>query len=124
MMGAWGTAIFSDDVAADVRDHFTDLVSEGLEPGSATKRLVHESKDILEDDDDAVVFWIALAATQSKLGRLTRQVRDKAVRSIDQGEDLPRWQECSTSEINQRKKHLAKLRLRLLGPHPKPKKLR
>ncbi len=122
-MGAWGTAIFSDDTAADVRDAFTDFVAEGLSPSQATERLVRESAEILEDDDDATVFWIALAATQWKLGRLLDDVRDRAVAIIDGGDNLRRWEDNSRSEISQRKKHLAKLREQLLSPQPKPKKI-
>ncbi len=123
-MGAWGTAIFSDDTAADVRDAFTDFVAEGLSASEATQRLVQESTEILEDEDDAVVFWLALAGTQWKLRRLLDDVRDRAVAIIDAGADLRRWEDHSRSEVNQRKKHLAKLRELLLSPHPRPKKLK
>lgn len=123
-MGAWGTAIFSDDTAADVRDAFTDFAAEGMSASEATERLVQESAEILEDEDDAVVFWLALAATQWKLGRLLDKVRDRAVAIIDHGDDLRRWEDNARSEFNQRKKHLAKLRDQLLSPQPKPKKLK
>ena len=121
-MGAWGTAIFSDDTAADVRDAFTDFVAKGLSPTEATSRLLRESADLLADEDDAVVFWLALAATQWKLGRLLDDVRDRAVAIIDSGDDLRRWEDSSRSAINQRKKHLAKLREQVLSPQAKPKK--
>jgi hypothetical protein len=123
-MGAWGTAIFSDDTAADVRDAFTDFVAEGLSPSEATERLLRERAELLADEDDAVAFWLALAATQWKLGRLLDDVRDRAVAIIDDGDDLRRWEDNSRSEINQRKKHLAKLREKLLSPQPKAKKLK
>lgn len=123
-MGAWGTAIFSDDTAADVRDAFTDFIADGLSPAEATERLIQESADILDDEDEAVVFWLALAATQWKLGRLLDNVRDRALAILDAGDDLLRWTENSRSEVNQRKKHLAKLRDQLLSPQPKAKKLK
>ena len=123
-MGAWGTAIFSDDTAADTRDAFTDFVAEGLSADDATARLVAESADILADEEEANVFWLAIAGTQWKLGRLIDSVRDRALKIIDSGADLRRWQDNRTSEINQRKKHLAKLREQLLAPQPKQKKLK
>lgn len=123
-MGTWGTAIFSDDTAADVRDAFTDLAAEGLTASLATERLVRESADILADEDDAVVFWLALAATQWKLGRLLNDVRDRALAIIDAGDDLRRWQDSSRSELGQRKRHLSKLRQQLQSPQPKLKKLK
>lgn len=123
-MGAWSTAIFSDDTAADTRDAFTDLIAQGLTATEATDRLIAESADILADDEDANVFWLALAASQWKLGRLVDSVRERAVAVIDSGDDLRRWQDNSKAEINQRRMHLAKLREQLLSSQPKPKKLK
>jgi hypothetical protein len=123
-MGTWGTAIFSDDTAADTRDAFTDFVAQGLTPVEATDRLIAESADILADEDDAGVFWLALAATQWKLGRVVDSVRNSALDIIDSGADLRRWEENPKAEVNQRKKHLDKLRTQLLNPPPKPKKVK
>jgi hypothetical protein len=123
-MGTWGTAIFSDDVAVDVRDEFTDLIAEGLSKTAATKRLVTEFEEVLDDPDDAIVFWLALAATQHELGRLTARVRNKAIRIIDTGADIARWSDNTRSQIAQRKKHLARLRRQLTGAQPKPKRPR
>ena len=122
-MGAWGTAIFSDDVAADVRDLFTDYVADGMDPKEATDRAIAESLKDAEDDDEIVV-WLALAATQWKIGRLIATVRDRAIKIIDSGEDLKRWNESSKSDIKSRTKHLADLRAQLLTPPSPPKKLK
>lgn len=123
-MSAWGTAIFSDDTAADTRDTFTDFIAEGLTPAQATDRLIADSADLLDEEDDAGIFWLALAATQWRLGRLVDSVRDRAIEVIDSGADLRRWQDNPKAEINQRKKHLVKLREQLLTPQPKPKKVK
>src|SRR5262245_32153824 len=105
-MGVLGTAIFSDDLAADVRDAFTDYVAQGLNAAAATEKLIAESASSLEDDEEAPVFWLALAATQWKLGRLIDNVRDRALQVIDSGEDLRRWKESDKSTIEKRKKQL------------------
>jgi hypothetical protein len=123
-MGTWGTAIFSDDTAADTRDAFSNFIGEGLTPAEATDRLIAESAEILADEDDGNVFWLALSLAQWKLGRLLDNVRDRAIAVIDSGMDLRRWQDNRKVEINQRKKHLAKLREQLLSPQPKPKKIK
>jgi hypothetical protein len=123
-MGTWGTPIFSDDTAADTRDAFTDFIAEGLSPTEATERLVAQFTDILADEEDGSVFWLALAAIQWKVGRLIDSVRDRAIEIIDSGADLRRWQDNPRAVINQRKKHLFKLRDQLLSPQPKPKKLK
>lgn len=123
-MGAWGTAIFSDDTAADTRDAFSDFIADGLSSEEATERLVAESGEILEDEDEALVFWLAIAATQWTLGRLIDSVRERALQIIDSEADLRRWADNAPAEIGQRKKHLAKLREKLTSPQPKPKKLK
>lgn len=123
-MGTWGTAIFSDDTAADTRDAFTDLIADGLTPEAATQRLAADSAEILDDEEEAIIFWLALAAIQWKLGRLIDSVRDRAIEIIHSESDISRWRHCPKAEINQRKKHLEKLRTQLLSPQPKPKKLK
>jgi hypothetical protein len=62
-MGAWGTALFSDDTAGDVRDSYVDLVGDGLTGPEATKALLHEWSNSLNDPDESPVFWLALAET-------------------------------------------------------------
>jgi Domain of unknown function (DUF4259) len=121
-MGAWGTAIFSDDTAADVRDAFCDLIADGLSPAKATRQIIAESADFLDIEDAAAVFWLALAATQWKLGRVVGRVRNRALRVIDSGADLRAWQD--SPKINQRKSQLARLRAQLLSPPPVPRPLK
>ena len=60
-MGAWGPAIFSDDLAVDVRDDFRDLIGEGLTADEASERLKAEYADTLQDPDEGPVFLFALA---------------------------------------------------------------
>ncbi len=67
-MGAWGVAIFSDDLAADIRDDFRELIGDGLTPSEATDRLMEEYRSALDDSHELPVFWIALAVAQWKLG--------------------------------------------------------
>jgi hypothetical protein len=67
-MGAWGPAIFSDDTACDVREDYKDCLGDGLTPSEATDRILLEWKESLEDFDEQSVVWLALAATQWKLG--------------------------------------------------------
>lgn len=123
-MGVWGTAIFSDDVAADVRDMFTEFAAEGLTPAEATERLICESAEILADPEETIVFWLALAAIQWKLGRLLDDVRTRAIGIIDGGADLARWRDGGPAQVKQRTKHLTKLREQLCAPPASPKKLK
>jgi hypothetical protein len=118
-MGAWGTAIFSDDTACDVRDGYIDLLGDGLSGPEATKKLVSEWSESLEDRDEASVFWLALAATQWKYGRLEPDVLQHALNAIDGGSDLARW-DAGSKEYKKRQSVLEKLRAQLCSSLQRP----
>jgi len=69
-MGATGPQLFADDVAMDVRDAYRELLKQGKSGPEATKKLIRDCREEIEDIDDGPVFWLALAATQWQLGRL------------------------------------------------------
>lgn len=46
-MGTWGTAIFSDDLAADVRDDWREAILDGLDREEATQKLLADYREIL-----------------------------------------------------------------------------
>jgi len=121
-MGTWGTAIFSDDTACDVRDSYLDLVGDGLTGPEATQKLVNDWSDSLDDPDESPVFWLALAATQRKCGRLEPQVLEQALEVIDTGADLARW-DTGSPDQKKRQTVLEKLRAQLISPQPPEKRI-
>jgi hypothetical protein len=122
-MGTWGPALFSDDTARDVRDEFRNLIGDGADGATATASLLHRWRSELQDPDVGPVFWLALAATQWKLGRLEDRVRQAALDVIDSGSDLARWED-DPNLVAKRRTVLAKLRNQLTSPPPAPKKVR
>jgi hypothetical protein len=120
-MGSWGTALFSDDTACDVRDNYIDLLSEGLSGPEATERLLGEWSDSLKDQDEAPVFWLALAATQWKYGRLESRVLREAANVLDNGSDLARWK--SSRDCRKRQAVLERLRAQLSSRQPPEKRI-
>ena len=124
-MGAWGTAIFSDDTALDIREEWRAAVLDGLSPEEATARLVESFDDHLGDDDTERLFWMALAAAQRETGRLLPDVRDRALSIIERGGDVGRWLEDGDEVLaRQRERVLERLAVKLRGPQPKPMRLR
>jgi hypothetical protein len=121
-MGTWGTAIFSDDTACDVRDEWRDLVGDGNSGTEATDRLLSQWKGPLSDPYEAPVFWLALAATQWKCGRLEDRVKTKAIAVIDNGGDLARWGD-NAKDRKRRERVLLKLRAQLLSPQPPQRRI-
>ena len=91
-MGVWGTAIFSDDLAADLRADYRMMIGDGLTGPEATERLLKQWAPSSEKDPDmAAIFWLALAVTQWKCGRLEDRIKAEAIRVIDDGSALHLW---------------------------------
>ena len=122
-MGAWGPGIFSDDTACDLRDDYREYLGEGLSGQQATARILEEYKSSLADPYDAAVVWLALAATQWKLGRLEPDTLVQALNVIDSGDGLTGWT-AGTKDYAKRKAALDKLRTQITSPQPAAKKVR
>jgi hypothetical protein len=124
-MGVWSAAIFGDDTACDVRDAYRGLVANGSSGPEATNQVLQEWREILDDEDEGPVFWLALAATQWACGRLEKRVKSNAVKVIDDGSSLARWSEDADSRtLKQRQQALARLRDQLQSPQPAIKRIR
>lgn len=121
-MGADGPAIFSDDLACDVRGDYRALLEDQVPDLEATQQVIAANADL--DEDEEPVFWLALAATQWRVGRLEDQVRARALDVIDSGRDLARWEEAGPRAVAKRAAALAALRQQLTGPQPARKPIR
>jgi len=119
-MASWGTAIFSDDTACDVRDDFKDYIGDGYSSSEATKLIITEWQKSLDDSEEESVFWLSLAVTQWNIGRLDKNVKDKAISIIDLGSDLDRWEGKSRT---QRSKVLEKAKEKIESSQPAEKKI-
>ncbi len=122
-MGAWGAGLYQDDVTCDVREDYLDRLRIGYTNVEATQDVINQNIDSIEDEEDGPLFWFALADTQWKYGRLLPEVRDVALKYIESGQDLKRWEE-SKSLYNKRKKVLEDLREKLNSAQPSEKKVR
>jgi hypothetical protein len=121
-VGVWGTGLFSDDVACDIRDHYRELLEDGAEDGAATRLTLEKFGPYLEESDS--IARIAFAVTQSKLGRLEPDVRDRALAIIDAGGDLGVWERENPKLLPKRRAVLEKARELLTGPQPARRRLR
>lgn len=121
-MGVWGPSLFSDDVACDVRDYYRELLEDGVEDGAATGQTVEKFRSYLDDSDG--VALLALAVTQSKLGRLDSAIRDRALAVLDRGADLEAWEHDNPKLVPRRRAVLEKARAQLTGPQPRRRRVR
>ena len=122
-MGAWGTGIFQDDTASDLRDDYKNHLGNGLSGSEAAARILAEYKSSLDDPHEAPVVWLALSAVQWKHGRLEPETLEHALQVIDSGSDLRRW-ESNAGDFAKRRAVLEKLRVQITSPQPEAKKVR
>jgi hypothetical protein len=121
-MSASGVKLYDDDLAADVRDLFRELLQRGKTGPEATAKLIEEFHEVIGTHEDSV-FWLALAAVQWEYGLLQRQLLDRALRIIEDGSDLTRWADNVRLQV-ERQKVLVSLAKRLKSPNSKPKTIR
>jgi hypothetical protein len=121
-MGTWGTGIFSDDNAADLRDDYRDFIGDGLSSPEATDRLLAEwGSSISREPEYAATFWLALAVTQWKCGRLEDRVKANALAAIDGGSAMRPW--LAGKLERKRKSVLEAVRQQIESPQPPPRKI-
>ena len=116
-MSAWGTGLYSSDMAADMRatvksvlrlpfdeDRIVDILSKG-ERGAADN----------PNDEDHTTFWLVLADQFEKRGVAHASTRGKAIAIIDRGDDLMMMEKLGMKPADLRKRgaKLAELRARL-----------
>jgi hypothetical protein len=121
-LGVWGTGLFSDDEACDVRDHYRELLEDGVEDAAATQLTVERFRAYLGESDG--VALLAFAVTQSKLGRLDPDIRDRALAVLDRGADLEVWERDNPKLLPKRRAMLEKARAQLTGQQPLRRRLR
>ncbi|MDC7120914.1 hypothetical protein OMK64_05145 [Cellulomonas fimi] len=121
-MGTWGAGIFANDEACDVRDVYRDLLGDGVPDDEAEQRVLEEFRD--EEGSVPSTVWLALAATQSRSGRLSETTRGRALHLIDSGADLDAWADADPGDRRRRATALARLRAQLVGPQPEPRPVR
>ncbi len=123
-MGAWGPAVFSNDVARDVRDRYRELIEDQVDADQAEATVLEEFMHLVEDQDDGPVVWLALAASESALGRLSERAKAKALHVIENDGDSPFWLDAAPRDRAKRTAALAKLRTQLVGAQPAPRRVR
>jgi len=122
-MGTWGTSLYSNDSASDIRGDYVDKLKRGKSNEDVTQELIAENKDIMGDDEEEPLFWFALADTQWNYGRLLPEVKEKALDFLSSGKEDERWKDAGQTYEDAWKNTLDKLKSKLQSPQPKEKKV-
>ena len=125
-MGFWGTQLYEDDVALDVKDYYNEQLHKGRLSSEITKELIDMYSAIASDEPydykEAAVFWLSLADTQWNFGRLEDYVKEKALFCLNEGWDSLWWKNNCAEYYDERIKVLNKLHEKLLSPQPPVKR--
>jgi hypothetical protein len=111
-------------MARDIRDYYRARIQDGIEDAEATRLTVDKFRSYLDDPEEGPVFLVALAVTQSKIGRLDPVIRGRALAAIASGADLATWEQENPKLLPKRREVLVKARAQLTGVQPARKRLR
>lgn len=122
-MGAWGTAISSNDTFADIYGEFFDLYNDGLDVAEISSKLISDYQETINDSHDCHNFWFALAKAQWECKQLYKDIFDRVKRIVETGADLEVWRQLDAHEkdIKKRKVVLDKFLADLKNERPKAK---
>ena len=123
-MGAWAASLYSDDTTCDVRDSFVTHLKHGKTGDQAIQAILAGYGKSLDNHEVECLVLFSLADTAWKYGRLTSQVRDRAIALISRGGDVHVWERDAPKEAPLRRKALDNLKARLLCTQPDPKPVR
>ena len=123
-MGTWGYGLYSDDVTRDVKDIYVDKLRRGKSGMQASKEMIAEFKWALDDEDDAPLFWFAMADTQWNYGRLQNEVKTQALYYLNDIKNLQRWEFENPKMFYKRKEVLNSLYKKLMTQQPPEKMMR
>ena len=109
-MGTWGVGIFQNDIGDDIKTEYINKLKLGKNSENIFEELMSENRELLNDPDDACDFWLALSSVMYDYGRLTDNVKNKALEIIESEDEIMRW---AGTDVNKRKKELIKLKEKL-----------
>jgi len=122
-MGAWGTAISSNDTYADIYDEFFDLYNDGQSVDQISKKLIAENQEIINELDDSNNFWFALAKAQWECKQIDPLILERVKHIVETGSDIEVWQrlKADRNDVKKRKVVLDKFLADLQTEKPKAK---
>ena len=118
-MGTWGPGIFADDDAEDLRAEYRMILADAQSDADATDAATRDYGASFERPEETTAFWLSLALIQWRLGRLDPRVLSTALRIIDDGLDLAKWDGSPVQ--NRRAAALKKARATIASPPPAAK---
>ena len=118
-MGFWSTSLYGNDLCCDVKEAYIDWLHKYEDENEVNSMLMNEFSECLGTDEEPL-FWYSFADMQWRYGRLSDDVKNRALYWIDNlgGAEL--------FQPKQQRKWLlmiGKLKEKLLSPMPEKKEI-
>jgi hypothetical protein len=120
-MGTWGVNLLQDDTASDVYADYFELFNAGKTHSEIARELKTKCAGILEDEDEAPIFWMVLACAQWECGVLTPELFERVSMIVSQGVGLNPWKEAGEKLFAQRKRALQQFIEKIRSPNTRPR---
>ncbi len=118
-MGFWSSSLYGNDTTCDVRDSYKKYLEAQMADHEVYQAIMKDFGELLGTDEEPL-FWYALADSQWRFGRLTADVRAKAIEWLNQQGGLDMWEDSPSKGAGWQKTMNA-LREQLMKPMPKRK---
>ena len=120
-MGAWNCSINGNDTAQDLISEYRAAFYYNEVPEALEKIFNYVNNYI--DDDEIPDFVYSLADFMWKKGILTSEIKEAAIKLIDENYGMEIWAEAGEKTLKQRQKVLENFKNKLLSPMPSKKKI-
>ena len=120
-MGTWGTALYSDDDASDLKEEYLMQLKKTQSHKTAMENCYAQFKTDnkgYDSPEDEAIFWFVIAERQWYYGALMPEVKAKALEYFARPEHLELWEEAGDKELAARKAVLDKLKDKIESPLP------
>ncbi|MBO5476017.1 MAG: hypothetical protein J5982_05935 [Bacilli bacterium] len=109
-ISGWGTGLYDCDTALDMRDDYQRYLLE-YDYKEVLILMKKQYKDFLNDREEKTIFWMVIADQEIKRKILIPEVKEKALKSIE--DNLIIWKELDPKNYNIRKQKLYGLKKRI-----------
>ena len=114
-MGSWSADIFDDDGAEEIKEEYKILLGYGMSPEETYQKIEEYFYPDYKGEDDEDVYWLTIALFQWQNGILLEEVKQQALRCIDDEKYLERWKDSGEEIYKERKSILEKLKYNLIN---------
>lgn len=121
-MGYWGTQLYANDTTCDVRDTYKKYLYEQYSDEEAYQKTLCQCECYIGDCEEAML-WYALAETMWSVGRLTPEVKNKALAWIQKQGGVDLFIDSPRASLGWLRT-LEKVQMKLNSPQPPKKVLR